>query len=314
MLNIFVTYRCNLACAYCFARELAADFPEDLAPENFERLLAWMVEAKLPAAAFIGGEPTLHPRLAEMIARTVDAGVSAVLFTNGLFPAGLADRLAPLVANFVVNYNDPAVYTTGPGRDPGMPTCRGLASLGARLTFSKNFSSRYSDYGYLIEGLARYGVKNVRYDISRPSASGANEHIAFGWRAAWPWPTSVGFVQACEERGVRTGLDCSARLCDLAEADRRYLEQVSMKFSGVCHPSLDVHPDLSASYCLPLRDVRVADVTEFPGPEALTWHFARAARALREADPSGSCFGCKDFPRRCQGGCLALKRAAISKT
>ncbi len=312
MLNIFVTYRCNLACAYCFARELAADFPEDLAPENFERLLAWMVEAKLPAAAFIGGEPTLHPRLAEMIARTVDAGVSAVLFTNGLFPAGLADRLAPLVANFVVNYNDPAVYTTAQAATLHANLSR-LASLGARLTFSKNFSSRYSDYGYLIEGLARYGVKNVRYDISRPSASGANEHIAFdGARLAMAH--IVGFVQACEERGVRTGLDCSARLCDLAEADRRYLEQVSMKFSGVCHPSLDVHPDLSASYCLPLRDVRVADVTEFPGPEALTWHFARAARALREADPSGSCFGCKDFPRRCQGGCLALKRAAISKT
>ena len=83
-----------------------------------------------------------------------------------------------------------------------------------------------------------------------------------------------------------------------------------MKFSGVCHPSIDVHPDLSASYCLPMRDIVVPDVTAFSGQDALMWHFAERVRSIRQTNVSTDCLECKDFMRRCQGGCMALRRAA----
>ncbi|MHC1711321.1 MAG: radical SAM protein [Solidesulfovibrio sp.] len=305
MINLFITYRCNLSCSYCFAKGLQPEYPEDLTPEGFDTLLAWMTRAALPAVAFIGGEPTLHPRLAEMIARTTDAGVSAVLFTNGLFPEGLADAFAPRVANFVINYNDPSMYTPAQQAKLHANLAR-LRDLGAKMTFSKNFSKQYAAYDYLIEGLDRYGVASVRYDISRPCAGMENDHFTLE-ETQQIMSHIVGFVKTCEARGVRTGLDCSVRLCDLNDEDRRYLERVSMKFTGICHPSIDVHPDLSASYCLPLRDACVADVTAFADREALMWHFARAVRPLRLASVSAACLDCKDFMRRCQGGCMALK-------
>lgn len=308
MIKIFVTYRCNLACPYCFARDLAADFPKDMDEAAFSRLLDWMAGSSLSAAAFIGGEPTLHPGLPGMLARTVEAGISTVLFTNALFEPDLAEQIAPLVSNFVVNYNDPTLYA--PAQAARMHDNLGrLRGLGARLTFSKNFSRQVLDYGYFLEGIDRYRVRSVRYDISRPSASGANDHFELK-DTSRIMAHVVGFVKACEDRGVRTGLDCSVRLCDMRDEDRRYLERVSMKFSGVCHPSLDVHPDLSASYCLPLRGVGVPDVTAFADHEALMWHFAQAVRPLRQANVSADCFDCKDFMRRCQGGCLALRAGA----
>ncbi len=307
MINIFVTYRCNLSCSYCFARELHAEFPEDLTEERFARLLAWMRRAALPSVAFIGGEPTLHPRLTEMIQRSVAAGVTVVLFTNGLFAPDLADALAPLVANFVVNYNEPATYTPAQWSTLHATLSR-LRELGATLTFSKNFSSQHCDYDYLLEGLEQYGVTTVRYDISRPSHSACNDYFTLD-DTSRVMSHIVSFVKACEARGVRTGLDCSVRLCDLKEEDRRYLERVSMKFTGICHPSMDVHPDLSASYCLPMRGASVPDVTAFPDQEALMAHFAQLARPIRMANVSAQCFDCKDFMRRCQGGCMALKRA-----
>ncbi|EGB13320.1 Radical SAM domain protein [Pseudodesulfovibrio mercurii] len=308
MINIFVTYRCNLACSYCFARELHAEYPEDLTEENFARLLEWMERAQLPAAAFIGGEPTLHPLLPYMVERTAEAGIAPVLFTNGLFPTDLADRLTPVVSNFVVNYNEPSMYsdTQAALLDANLTA---IARSGARLTFSKNFSSRYREYGYLLEGCARYGVQSVRYDISRPSISAANDHFTND-DTRQVISHIVRFVKACEERGIRTGLDCSVRLCDLRIEDRNYLERVSMKFSGVCHPSIDVHPDLSASYCLPMRDIAVPDVTAFSSQDAVMWHFAERVRPIRKANVSTDCLECKDFMRRCQGGCMALRRAA----
>ncbi|WP_461210677.1 radical SAM protein [Desulfocurvus sp. DL9XJH121] len=307
MINIFVTYRCNLACSYCFARELHTEYPDDLSPENFARLLAWMRGAGMPSVAFIGGEPTLHPRLVEMIAETVDAGTAAVLFTNGLFPDGLADELAPLVSNFVVNYNDPSLYAGAQSEQLHANLSR-LRDLGAHLTFSKNFSAAYMAYDYLLEGCERYGVDSVRYDISRPSGGRGNDHFTLE-DTRGIMAHIVGFVKACEARGVRTGLDCSVRLCDLRDEDRSYLERASMKFTGICHPSMDVHPDLSASYCLPLRDMAVPDITAFADQRALMWHFAEMVRPLRSRNVSQNCLDCRDFMRRCQGGCMALRRA-----
>jgi len=304
MINIFVTYRCNLACSYCFARDLQKEFRDDMAPNDFARLLEWIRHAAPPAVAFIGGEPTLHPRLPEMIERVTHAGSAAVLFTNGLFDPGLVPVLAGMVENFVVNYNEPSCYAPGQYERLHL-NLEALRSRGAKITFSKNFSREYSNYGYLLDALDRYGVKAVRYDISRPSSTGDNDHFTLDDTRAI-MSRVVGFVKTCERRGVRTGLDCSVRLCDLEDDDRLYLERVSAKFTGVCHPSVDIHPDLSASYCLPLRHIAVRDVTQFADHDALQWHFAQTARPLRLENVSASCLDCKDFMRRCQGGCLAL--------
>jgi hypothetical protein len=307
MIKLFVTYRCNLACPYCFAREMAGQFPRDMDRAAFERLLEWMVQAGITAAAFIGGEPTLHPGISRMIEDTARAGISVVLFTNGLFPPALARELSGRVANFVVNYNDPAGY---PPAQAALlhENLAALRDMGARLTFSKNFSPESLDYGYLLEAVRRYGVRSVRYDISRPSVSATNEHFRLA-DTGGAMAHIVGFVRACEALGVRTGLDCSLRLCDVRDEDRRYLERVSMKFTGVCHPSIDVHPDLSASYCLPLREVQVPDVTVYPDEESLMGRLAQAARPLRQGNVTPGCLECKDFMRRCQGGCLALGAA-----
>lgn len=306
MINIFVTYRCNLACSYCFAKELHSEYPDDLSADNFAKLLEWMRGASLSSAAFIGGEPTLHPGLPDMVRRTAGSGISVVLFTNGIFPSGLVDELTPHVSNFVVNYNEPSLYTEVQLERLHNNLSR-IAASDARLTFSKNFSSRYCEYEYLLEGAERYGVQSVRYDISRPSFSASNDHFTDN-DTRRIISHIVRFVKQCETRDIRTGLDCSVRLCDLNVEDRNYLERVSMKFSGICHPSIDIHPDLSASYCLPMRDVAVPDVTAFPGRDAVMWHFADMVRSIRQTNVSTDCLDCKDFMRRCQGGCMALRR------
>jgi hypothetical protein len=306
MINLFVTYRCNLACSYCFARELQAEFPQDLSKPDFTRLLDWMRRAAVPSVAFIGGEPTLHPGLADMVEQTATAGIAVVLFSNGLFSEKLAEQIAPHVSNFVINYNEPSLYA--PAQKVRLAATLGhLRDRGGRIVFSKNFSKKYNAFEYLLEGCERYGVRSVRYDISRPSRSGANDYFTDD---DTPKIIShvVDFVKACEVRGIKTGLDCSVKLCDLRVEDRNYLERVSMKFSGVCHPSMDIHPDLSASYCLPLREVTVPDVTIFANQEALMWHFAELVRPMRRVSVSHDCLDCKDFMRRCQGGCLALRR------
>jgi organic radical activating enzyme len=302
-MNLFVGYACNLRCPYCFARALQARHPHWISEENFARFFAWSVRAGLSRLAFIGGEPTLHPRLAEMVERVAGAGTAVSVFTNGLSPSALMERLSEHAANFIINYNPPDLLSPGQRRRLHDNLVL-LRSSGARVIFSKNFSPRYDAYDYLLKGIAAYEIPAVRYDISRPDLFGRNDY-APPEAMVRLLATVTAFVERCADLGVRTGMDCCLRLCDMTPEQRAFLERVSAKFSGMCHPSLDIHPDLSASYCLPLYDLRVPDVTVFSGEEALRWHFAEAARPLKLRDAAQECLACKDFLRRCQGGCIA---------
>ena len=68
MINIFVTYRCNLACPYCFAREMKQSFPFDMAehPALSEVFLAREEAARLGLAA--GDAVTVRSRVGSIVA------------------------------------------------------------------------------------------------------------------------------------------------------------------------------------------------------------------------------------------------------
>ena len=273
---------------------------------DFHRLLDWMKRAGVIMAGFIGGEPTLCPDLPEMIQKTKEGGIAVTLFTNGLFPSGLIPELACHVTNFVVNYNAPGILGSEARQDLLHHNLEQLSQSGCRLTFSKNFSPGHTTYGYLLQGAEKFGVRAIRYDISRPAGRGQNDHFSSNDTPGL-METLLSFVRDCEARGIKTGLDCCIKYCDLDDADRRYLEQVSMKFTGICHPSIDIHPDLSASYCLPMSHVKVPDITDFPSRERLLHHFAEAVRPCRLEPATPDCSSCPFFKTRCQGGCLATK-------
>lgn len=311
MLNIFVTYRCNLLCPYCFARELQTDFKEDMQQQQFGKLLTWLQGSGTTAVAFLGGEPTLHPEISTMIRQTAEAGIAVTLFTNGLFSPELLQQLTPYVANFVINFNDPEIYPSTHQYNLFHENLKNLTTANARVTFSKNFSPGNADYAYLLDNARHYGIKAIRYDISRPASSGTNTHYA-ATETSKILEHIVDFVRDCETHNIKTGLDCCLKYCELPVNTRKYLERVSMKLTGICHPSVDIHPDLSASYCLPMRHIMVNDVTTFSTSERLTHHFASAVHSIRFKNVSQQCENCSDFNTRCQGGCLALKESTTS--
>ncbi|MCL2798225.1 MAG: radical SAM protein [Firmicutes bacterium] len=87
-IEIAIVEHCNLNCAYCsYYSPLAKE--GYLSPAALERDLKRIYEIsgnKLRLVKLLGGEPTLHPRLIEMLAtaRKCLAGTKILLFTNGL--------------------------------------------------------------------------------------------------------------------------------------------------------------------------------------------------------------------------------------
>lgn len=310
MINLFLTYQCNLNCSYCFAAELAAEFPGEISRDAVSRISEWIETYGISSIGLLGGEPTMHSDIDGILESLRKAGVMISLFTNALFPRRLADTIVKTVSNVVVNYNPPRMYTRrqlNRIRD----NLDALKSGGCRISFSKNFSSQYREFDYLLDACAVYGVRHIRYDISRPSLGRNNDFFDLESTRDIV-DTIFDFATRCRELGIASGLDCCVPLCYFTPERRSVMKAISSKFSGICHPSIDIHPDLSASYCLPMRHICVDDVTAFAGEDALLEHFSHAVRRIRFENAFPLCNQCDDFRIRCQGGCLALRGAEHS--
>lgn len=78
---IRVTYRCNERCGFCWLHQGQTD----VAPEQIHALLRELAARGLHRLTLSGGEPTLFPGLAELIAGARDCGVpERILQTNGV--------------------------------------------------------------------------------------------------------------------------------------------------------------------------------------------------------------------------------------
>lgn len=306
VINIFITYRCNLACPYCFASTMQDDFPQDMSEASFARLIRWIKTADIKSVALLGGEPTLHGKIVAMVQELAAADVTVALFTNALFPPELANVLSRYVKNFIINANDPSQY----GRELELRYHKNLTQLTrekATIIFSKNFATKNQNYSDLLKLAKQYGANFIRYDLARPDTYAKNQYCKPAATSKL-METIASFVRDCDQEGIKTGMDCCVKYCDLSFENRQFLERVSFKMRGICHPSIDIHPNLSASYCLPMSDIRVEDVTSFTNVERLTHHFASAVRSFRFENVEEDCLHCHDFRRKCQGGCMAIKR------
>jgi len=81
-IDIYVTYRCNLRCSHCFLGsklDSGTHFEYELLRALIKDAPFWGTEE----ITFLGGEPTLYPRLSETIRMVQARGMKARIVTNG---------------------------------------------------------------------------------------------------------------------------------------------------------------------------------------------------------------------------------------
>ncbi len=89
--QFYPTLHCNLACDFCFNRDLAP-LP-DVEPTDFARMLDRLQAAGVDTLDLLGGEPTLHPRLEELVSEIAARRMRTTLSTNGHGDLALLERL-----------------------------------------------------------------------------------------------------------------------------------------------------------------------------------------------------------------------------
>ncbi|MDY0220170.1 MAG: 12,18-didecarboxysiroheme deacetylase [Desulfobacterium sp.] len=78
-----MTRRCNLRCVHCYAQSEDLSYDNELDRDESLAMIDNLAEFGVPVILFSGGEPLVHPRLAEYAEYAVKKGMRAVISTNG---------------------------------------------------------------------------------------------------------------------------------------------------------------------------------------------------------------------------------------
>jgi MoaA/NifB/PqqE/SkfB family radical SAM enzyme len=77
-----VTGRCQLTCTHCYADSSPTGSPGTMTTADWRRVITEAAELNVRTVQFIGGEPTLHTHLAELIDHALNSEVRVEVYTN----------------------------------------------------------------------------------------------------------------------------------------------------------------------------------------------------------------------------------------
>ena len=109
---LFLTYRCNLNCEYCFAKNLVRDKEKkhfSISPEKVQQVCTYIEndirvnEWNNNSIVFFGGEPSLVPNIiADIINKTSHLRLNYSIYTNGLALDKMPDSLLKKLHSILV--------------------------------------------------------------------------------------------------------------------------------------------------------------------------------------------------------------------
>ena len=310
--EVALTYRCNLACRFCYAGCGGADAgPGPSGPEmttaEAERVLEILArDAKVPSVSFTGGEATLRPDLPRLIAHARSLGMRVNLITNGVrcaseeYAVGLA---AAGLHSAQVSIEGPDAethdsLTTRPGS-----FVRSLAGLGnlraagisahPHTTISGSNAARAVEMVDLavVAGAPRLTM-NMIIPTGTPGLESNREH-----RLSY---AGIGrFALAVRDRAAAAGIEfhwySPTPFCVFNPIAKGLGNKGCAACDGLIHvsPTGDVLP--CSSYDRSVGNLLTESFDE-------VWFGARACFHREKRHAPAECAGCEDFAL-CQGAC-----------
>lgn len=262
-MNILLTNYCNGRCPYCFAANVMSDgkMQKEFSMDNLKTLLNYMY-ASSPNTPIhlLGGEPTLHSRLEEVINLILDRGFKKIVFfSNGIISPQKRVLLKRYLSSisFIWNINPPGLYQTQLQRLIHQ-SIADLANESNALGF--NINSSAFDPSYIWDFLKEHTYLSLlRIGIAHPMGF-SNEHQLENVITLKDY-SAVGnilydFIKKTLKKYPRVkkiGFDCGFTPCLFTPKQREYLQNDIFDFNlfdSVCSPSLtDISPDLSIKPC-----------------------------------------------------------------
>ncbi len=299
------TYRCNLACRFCYAGSPDGDLVDELDTAGAVKVIEVIrKQARVPGLSFTGGEPTLRKDLVELVAEAVKIDLRVNLITNGtLLTQRLVDALARAglrSAQVSLEGGTAGVHDALVGR-PGAfeKTLQGVRRLEeAGIAVHTNTTINGGNLDSLediVDRVRDLGLDRLSMNMVIPCGTAISKG-----RDLWVRYTDIGphvlrVRRKAREAGVRFLWYAPTPYCLFNPV----AEGLGNKGCAACDGLLSVAPDGSVLPCSSLREP-VGNLLERPFREV--WESAEAKAWRRKEAAPGACHTCSMF-EICTGAC-----------
>jgi MoaA/NifB/PqqE/SkfB family radical SAM enzyme len=187
--NIAVTNSCNAACDFCnFARgKVPGPNLRWIDTEKFAASLDILYARNIRYVSFFGGEPLLHPRLADMIAMAVAKNMGPAVITNGWLLPQLVDKLAGAGLKTIYISIDAATISAHETNRGLQGVCQRIRKATSRMPdlgmtpiAQVTMSKLIDDYRALVPLLRDLGLKAVAFSYPQSMRLGSS---SLAWSA-----------------------------------------------------------------------------------------------------------------------------------
>ena len=156
MTNLVISNTCNQKCPYCFAEDYfqakADDASRFITLETFKSRLDFLDRSGMDEVRLIGGEPSLHPKLPDLIRLSRARGKRILLFTNGFLREKVLsclESLSPEECTVLINMNTSG--RAGTRKNSEALRKKALQRLGPRALLGFNIYQINFDLSPLLE-------------------------------------------------------------------------------------------------------------------------------------------------------------------
>lgn len=315
MANIAIVNYCNLKCPYCFAEDMIKENNAFMSLEQYDKLLDFIIKDPQCKIGILGGEPTLHPNLIDILNRTKEKCIddrNIVLFTNGIELKKFIPYLDRI--SILINYNNPKDLTDIQ-KQKLQESLDALYELnwidGKKVKIGCNIHLGCSNYDFLWQIIDKYNIKIIRSSVVSPGGIYANWRNKKDEYFMALKPIYLDFCKKAIEHNCRLDRDCSQiPLCYFGEEELEIVEQVSNIPEYGCSPfcpcALDFTVNSKATSCF--GAYYPIDYDKFTNPKSLTYYlYNKQNKPLTKLNNTGKCATCEQHANdSCQGGCLAF--------
>lgn len=309
-MNILITNACARRCPFCFARSKIGQVGEGgsahhMSLEQIDLLMDFLERSGDKRLRLLGGEPSMHPQLEEIVRRAFARGFRVHLFSNCMMPGKVADFLAALpqeqlslLANVSVNEHDT------PQQKERVDYA--LSVLGPRVQLGITVTAPDFEWRYLVGLINRYRLRRrIRIGIAQPIVGQDNAYLPPG-QYRETGRALAAMALACEREDILIGFDCGLTLCMFSDEEFAILARCSEGFKSVCQPIVDVGPDLQCWHCFPLSTVLNVVLRDYDNRSTLAEDFRKKVAPYKSFGCMPKCMHCVYLRRgQCSGGCLA---------
>ena len=321
-LNIYPTDYCNRRCAFCKLTGVLTteENRRDMTMEDIDRIIDFSKRSGVSIIRILGGEPSHHPQIVELIERIYEKGLCVgIIFTNGIFDN---DELIECILRHNIpinmNYFPKDEYKQGQLKLVHNNMRRLFLDkndlkgmVGQKLvknttgTLSITFYKPMQKYQYIIDAGLKYGVGSIRWAASHSSITQENRHVH--WKLLRQMvPVMINFVRDALKSGISTCVECGLVPCILSKKEYHFLTRFTDGFTFKCEPILDVFPDLSVHYCMGMPIV--SWITEHNTLSQIWLEQMIISEHFRCRPRSKTCLKCEWWQNKiCQGYCLQYK-------